>query len=79
MPAKVQISRCKTCQGILAKTNELNDAIKKKCPTATVEIVDGPTGSFDVKINGAMVYTKPKDGQIPIDEILKKVEEANKK
>ncbi|RWS31384.1 hypothetical protein B4U80_05720 [Leptotrombidium deliense] len=62
------------------RTMELIDKIKKKYPDAVIEDKDGPLGSFEVTINGNLVYSKAKEGKLPnFDDIIKKVDEEAKK
>ncbi|RWS19499.1 migration and invasion enhancer 1-like protein [Leptotrombidium deliense] len=54
--------------------------IKKKVPDAVIEMTNGRTSSFEIEINGVLVYSKLKEGKMPnFEDIVKKVEEAAKK
>lgn len=54
---KVDVEFCGGC-GYRPKYDELADQIKTKVPSANVNGEEGRTGSFEVKVNGKLVYSK---------------------
>ncbi|KAK7872047.1 hypothetical protein R5R35_004551 [Gryllus longicercus] len=53
----VSVEFCGGC-GYRPKFEELADQIKSKVPSASVKGEEGRTGSFEVKVNEKLVYSK---------------------
>ncbi|PSN33466.1 Migration and invasion enhancer 1 [Blattella germanica] len=57
MDVKVEVEYCGGC-GYLPRFEELKTQIKTTVPTAEVEGKEGRTGSFEVKVNDTLIYSK---------------------
>ncbi|XP_066993733.1 migration and invasion enhancer 1 [Anabrus simplex] len=57
MDVKVDIEYCGGC-GYLPRFEELAEKIRSTVPTANVSGKEGRTGSFEVTVNGTLIYSK---------------------
>ncbi|XP_046982839.1 migration and invasion enhancer 1 [Schistocerca americana] len=53
----VEVEYCGGC-GYLPKFQELSDKIRESVPSANVTGKEGRTGSFEVSVNGQLIYSK---------------------
>jgi selT/selW/selH-like putative selenoprotein len=64
-----------TLQGYLAFALPLKRSLVRHIPGVRVEIVDGPRSSFEVEVDGKLVFSKLRKGRLPenqrlVDEII---------
>ena len=69
----IEIHHCTTC-GFRAKASMLADKINKELGL-TAQLISGEIGSFDVYMNGNLLFSKAKVGRFPNpDEIVQMID-----
>lgn len=64
IPVNVDIEYCVQCD-LRKKCEQLKEFIEIAAPGATVNCLKGPQGSFEIKINDLLIYSKIKNKTYP--------------
>ncbi|XP_025897209.1 migration and invasion enhancer 1 [Nothoprocta perdicaria] len=66
---RIVVVYCEPC-GFAAAYEELASAVRDEFPDVAVEHRLGPTGAFEIEINGQLVFSKLENGGFPYEKDL---------
>jgi len=78
MTVQVLIRHC-SGWGYAPRAQKLRDAIVSACPAAQVQLEHGERTSFEISINGQLIFSKLQTGGFPeTEDLIKAVQEVEK-
>ncbi|XP_063260910.1 migration and invasion enhancer 1 [Prinia subflava] len=68
-PVRIVVEYCEPC-GFEATYQELASAVREEYPDIEIESRLGPTGAFEIEINGQLIFSKLENGGFPYEKDL---------